>query len=68
MSGKALDYSSREYDDLLRQARRIGWNDDEVSSEERKKQQDDFDRSLDQRFDSSDENVQRIKRAARVDY
>ena len=64
MSGKALDYSSREYDDLLRQARRIGWNDDEVSSEERKKQQDDFD----QRFDSSDENVQRIKRAARGEY
>ena len=48
--------------------RRIGWNDDEVSSEERKKQQDDFDRSLDQRFDSSDENVQRIKRAARGEY
>lgn len=68
MAGKSLDYSSREYDDLLRQARRIGWNDDGVSAYERQKQQDDFDRSLDQRFDSSDENVQRIKRAARGEY
>ena len=68
MTGNKKSYILREYDDLLRQARRIGWNDDEVSSEERKKQQDDFDRSLDQRFDSSDENVQRIKRAARGEY
>ena len=68
MAGKSLDYSSREYDDLLRQARRIGWNDDGLSSYERQKQQDDFDRSLDQRFDSSDENVQRIKRAVRGEY
>ena len=68
MVGRSLDYSSREYDDLLRQARRIGWNDDGVSEYERQKQQDDFDMSLDRRFDSSDENVQRIKKAARGEY
>lgn len=68
MASRSLDYSSREYDDLLRQARKIGWNDDGVSEDERKKQQDNLDMSLDQRFDSSDENVQRIKRAARGEY
>lgn len=68
MASRSLDYSSREYDNLLRQARKIGWNDDGVSEDERKKQQDNFDMSLDQRFDSSDENVQRIKRAARGEY
>lgn len=68
MASRSLDYSSREYDDLLRQARKIGWNDDGVSEDERKKQQDNLDMNLDQRFDSSDENVQRIKRAARGEY
>ena len=38
---KKLDYSSREYDDRLRQARRIGWNDDDMSSYERQRAIDD---------------------------
>lgn len=63
---KKLDYSSREYDDRLRQARRIGWNDDNMSSYERQNAIDDFDRVMDQ-YEDSDE-VDRIRRAARGEY
>ncbi len=63
---KKLDYSSREYDDRLRQARRIGWNDDHMSSYERQKAIDNFDQVMDQ-YEPSDE-VSRIKRAARGEY
>ena len=63
---KKLDYSSREYDDRLRQARRIGWNDDNMSSYERQKAIDNFDQVMDQ-YEPSDE-VARIKKAARGEY
>ena len=61
---KDLDYHSREYDELVRQARRIGWNDDELSSDERQKEIDDFSRSLDRRFNAS-EDVDRVKKISR---
>ena len=63
---KKLDYSSREYDDRLRQARRIGWNDDNMSSYERQKAIDNFDQVMDQ-YEPADE-VARIKKAARGEY
>ena len=50
-----------EYYGLLRRARRIGSNYDLVSWEEQRRQQEAFRRYLDQRFDSSDEDVRRLK-------
>lgn len=61
---KCLDYHSREYDELLKEARHIGWNDDGLDSDALEQTRRSFLSSLNLSYSKSDE-VERIKKAVR---